>query len=371
MWIECSQYKKTERQTQKSYLNLNLNKKKKMKLVIVLMAMVGISMACETKKTQEEFEDFRRRYRKNYESEDEYQKRCAIFAQNYEKVEEHNFRASRGLVSYTLGINKYADMTNEEFLQYYAGLKPELDSQNKDFVRISAKQTVPKAGENIDWRTSGHLPIIKNQARCGSCWAFATCAVSEALYSIKYNTPYSGLDLSEQMLIECSSGYGNMACNGGLMTNTYKYLIAKDHGFIPEHIHPYISGDGNNGSKTCDYDDKHSVVRITGYSEVPKNENDLISALKKGPVAVGINAGGDFQLYQSGVYCPGGALGLLTGCSALGINHAVLLVGVTDDYWIIQNSWGDFWGEGGFVKICRKYNCNCGICNLASYPHIA
>lgn len=102
-----------------------------MKLAIVLLALVSVTMACDSKKDRDEFEAFRRQYRKFYEDQAEEDYRCSVFAQNYLEIEQHNFRHARGLETYTLEINKYSDLTNEEFMEKYTGLKPELEQKSR------------------------------------------------------------------------------------------------------------------------------------------------------------------------------------------------------------------------------------------------
>lgn len=53
-------------------------------------------------------------------------------------------------------------------------------------------------------------------------------------------------------------------------------------------------------------------------------------------------------------------------CTSDTVNHAVLIVGYTEEYWIVKNWWGDDWGEEGYMKIAKDKN-RCGIANYATY----
>lgn len=102
------------------------------KLAIVILAVVGMSMACQTRKRRDEFDTFKRQYRKNYATEIEAERRCQIFSDNMDKIESHNVQFSRGLSTYTLGMNKFADLTNEEFLALYTGLNAPSEEERQD-----------------------------------------------------------------------------------------------------------------------------------------------------------------------------------------------------------------------------------------------
>ena len=39
--------------------------------------------------------------------------------------------------------------------------------------------------------------------------------------------------------------------------------------------------------------------------------------------------------------------------------------GTGKDYWLLQNSWGSKWGEGGFMRIERGVASGLGLCGLA------
>lgn len=81
---------------------------------------------------------------------------------------------------------------------------------------------------------------------------------------------------------------------------------------------------------------------------------------KVGPIAISINASpSTFQLYSHGIYDD-------VACTSTTVNHAMLVVGYTPEYWILKNWWGQNWGEGGYMKIRRHRNV-CGLANYAAY----
>lgn len=59
-------------------------------------------------------------HKKNYNADEE-AKRKAIFKENLDKINEHNERYEKGEVTYIMGVNKFADLTEEEFKTQYTG----------------------------------------------------------------------------------------------------------------------------------------------------------------------------------------------------------------------------------------------------------
>jgi C1A family cysteine protease len=73
----------------------------------------------------------------------------------------------------------------------------------------------------FDWRKKIKLGKVKNQKKCGSCWAFAALTTLEHHLQIHKHVK---VELSEQQLIDCSKKYGNNGCNGGSTIRAYNYI---------------------------------------------------------------------------------------------------------------------------------------------------
>lgn len=169
--------------------------------------------------------------------------------------------------------------------------------------------------------------------------------------------------LSEQELVDCDIMGTNDGCYGGYMTNAFDFIL-KNGGMTSESDYPYVGQQEDCKAAKLE----HHIANITGYRNVKANEKNLLQAVASQPVSVGIDAGSfAFQFYSEGVF---------TGPCDTELNHGVAIVGYDTDgknkYWIVKNSWGANWGEGGYVRMKREINDSnsglCGIATLASYP---
>ena len=80
---------------------------------------------------------------------------------------------------------------------------------------------------------------MKDQGQCGSCWAFSSTGALEGQHFAKTSQLIS---LSEQNLVDCSHGYLNFGCHGGVMEFAFLY-IKFNGGIDTESSYPYEARD--------------------------------------------------------------------------------------------------------------------------------
>jgi len=311
----------------------------------VLFAVAyGVNITTEVKQA---FADFQSEYDKSYETQEEYLKRLTIFAENMEKVERQNREHVAIGGEEVFGVTKFMDLSAVEFKQMYLTAKP---NNIPDHARVTPDLSKPQALD-IDWRTKGVITSIKDQGQCGSCWAFSAVDAIES-YGV-LNGNYTLTKLSAQQVNACDKV--DDGCNGGNTESAYEY-VHKAGGIETALAYPYTSGGGRTG--ICKFDKSKVAYKITGYKSIKKGEDNVHAAMSDGPLSVCV-AAESFQTYNRGI------LKICLG----GIDHCVQAVGYddTDNYWLVRNSWGQSWGEEGYIRLEQGKNI-CKIGNDATYP---
>ncbi len=225
--------------------------------------------------------------------------------------------------------------------------------QGARFVGTPAKFDPPPS---FDWRDLGACTPVKDQGACGSCWAFATTAPLESCILIKDGV---AMDLSEQWLLNCNSDGYNCE-DGGWWAHDY-HMDKEDPcggtGAVLESACPYTGTDGPCG---CPYPHSYLIdswAFLDGEEWIPPVDTIKWAIMTYGPLTAGVYADIEFAFYSGGVFnydLPDEP------------NHGVVLVGWddtqgSDGVWILRNSWGDGWGEDGYMRI--EYGCSSvGIC---------
>jgi len=317
----------------------------------------------------------------NFQTKGEEMHRYSIFNKSRAFVKEHNIRAANGDETYTVGLNKFAAMTEDEFADRYLNKKMQ---DRKLVLEYSCDGNIFTPDNSVDtpsefsW-VSGRqgfssdagtrVTSVKDQGSCGSCWSFATTAVVEATMCQNGDKDCSSWNgLSPQNLVDCLSytkggnpdlnPYDDHGCSGGFITNGVRSANLNG-GLMNWDDYPYVSGTTKTEG-TCVYDSSNSNLNISsGCATLPSgDETTMAQAIAQaGPLGVGINASGrGFSLYTGGVYSS-------SSCTDR-LNHAVTATGFGNlggiDYFEIKNSWGAAWGDAGYINIERGI----GMCGL-------
>jgi hypothetical protein len=203
---------------------------------------------------------------------------------------------------------------------------------------------------HFDWRELGGCTPVRDQGGCGSCWAFGTVGPLECNILIK---DHKEVDLSEQWLVSCNKdGWG---CNGGWWAHDYhqwKTDRFNGTGAVLEEEFPYEAQD-----LPCEgpYDHPYLIDswHYVGWSQgVPSTDAIKQAIMTYGPISAAVAVTDAFAAYTGGVFNDNDP--------HAPINHAPVLVGWNDSQgangvWILRNSWGAGWGEGGYMRI--EYGC--------------
>lgn len=210
----------------------------------------------------------------------------------------------------------------------------------------------------FDARTKwpGLIHPIRDQQRCGSCWAFSASEVLSDRVAIAANTPSAVL--SPEDMVSCDSS--DMGCSGGTLPTAWEYLTST--GIVSDKCLPYEAGNGSAPKcpKKCEDSETWAASKVKAKTAYAINgmANMQKEIMTNGPIQTAFRVYKSFMSYKTGVYqkhiwelIPEGG-------------HAVKIVGwgTMDgkDYWTVANSWNTNWGDNGFFKILRGKN-QCGI----------
>ena len=109
-------------------------------------------------------EQWMSQHERTYANNAEKKMRFTIFKDNVKYVEKFN---KDGNQTYKVGINNFADLTNEEILSHFTGLKKPSRSYSSRKYKPFMYKNVTDIPTSMDWRDYGAVTSIQHQGRCG------------------------------------------------------------------------------------------------------------------------------------------------------------------------------------------------------------
>ena len=237
--------------------------------------------------------------------------------------------------------NVFSQYTEEQLKGLMGTIIEPLTASGLDF-----EDYVGAVPTNFDARTQWPTLVhpIRDQAQCGSCWAFGASEAFSDRVAIATNGAVN-LVLSPEQLVSCDTN--NYGCSGGYLNYAWNFIVK--NGLVSDACLPYSAGSGNAPAcqKTCSDGSAWVAYKATNVKALSASAAKL-EISTNGPIETAFSVYQDFISYAGGVYQWDGKSSYLGG-------HAIKVVGWGTennvDYWIAANSWGTSWGESGFFRI--------------------
>lgn len=146
-------------------------------LIIVFAALApSMSRILDETVVAEKYKQWMVQHGRTYTLKEEENMRFQIFKDNLNYIE--NFNNNMRNQTYKLSINEFADLTNEEFLAYYAGYKISPTDVSSKTIKRFKYENLTNIPDRIDWREEGAVTQIKNQGSCGKKSNLSSCKVT-------------------------------------------------------------------------------------------------------------------------------------------------------------------------------------------------
>ncbi|CAE7736958.1 CP2 [Symbiodinium sp. CCMP2456] len=185
---------------------------------------------------------------------------------------------------------------------------------------------------------------VYDMGNCSASWAIAVAGALSKRFCIASPKDYGGLRLSPQQLLSCEPL--SRGCGGGALDTVFGYL--KNKGLVSEPCFPY-QADDSVACSLCEEEPKRlaSVCRVANLRQ---------EIFLNGPVVAPVLLLNDFLVYRSGIYQETRTASPLVDRDRQRQLQAVTVLGwgvseASVEYWIIENAWGQDWGENGYAKI--------------------
>jgi len=253
-------------------------------------------------------------------------------------------------------------------------------------LTLSAEQAVAvELPSSFDWREQNLVTADWNQhipEYCGSCWIHGTLSALNDRIKIRRGGKYPDVMLGRQAVVNCVPAADGESpppgCNGGDAYMIHQYL--SEHRVPDESCLPYQARNmgctAENVCRNCKPDEggcwavKSFVgYGVSNYGQVRGEGAMMKEIYKRGPIACSFATDDDFMFnYSANALANDGVFASKTVKTADDIDHIMEVTGWGETasgkkYWVVRNSWGTYWGSGGWSKIKRgdlmaEYECD-------------
>jgi len=333
--------------------------------VLCAAAVSALTVNSENVETVFKFQAWMEQFGKKYDTAASYDHAYHNFVASLKRIASKHSHGGKT----QWGLTKFSDLSQAEFEHFYLTAKPQ---KHKGPINVVKPKKQHPAADMVDWRTKGAVSPVKDQAQCGSCWAFSTTEEFESMTFIKTGKmPILG----PQQLVDCDPQ--SQGCGGGWTYWAWQYLLSAG-GQETEANYPYMAV-----NQPCKFDKMKIAAKLTNFTyPIPPceqgdcsgqaaMEGDLQTAIAKtGPMSICVNAQ-TWNDYQGGVMTGDSCSG-----AAGGIDHCVQLVGydlsggsLGTPYYMVRNSWNTNWGDNGYIYLEIGKN-TCALADVVTYADI-
>ena len=288
-----------------------------------------------------------------------------IDASNYNLIKDNTF-ADNGAKSLYLFYNTNSTIENNHYSSsndFYETMEIDMFIGSSNYTLYNYASTeITDLPSKYDLRELGYVSSVKNQGSNGNCWAFATIATLESciLKALGDNLDLSESNMKNLFGLYSDYGWTYETNKGGIASMGYNYLISW--------LGPVLESDDYYVENTLFSKLLNSIMHVQNVMFIQRKnftDNDEIkkALMTYGAVYTSIYANFDSKGYQ---YYNGNN----------GANHAIVIVGWDDDLvfnnapgkggWIIKNSWGSGWRNGGYGYV-SYYDTTCAPIGKTDY----
>jgi len=282
-------------------------------------------------------------------------------------------------IAFLIGVEgkarRHSELLSRETIEAM-GVKWRGNSSNSHDLLAIDQADLPTDFSWCDKDGTSYCSMSRNQhipQYCGSCWAHG--AVSALADRVKIARKGMGIDINPaiQHMLNCG-GVGS--CMGGSVDGPYQWLLdisKKGEGISYETAQPYLACSSDSDEGFCPHVDttcksaniartcgsfseeggpctglvSYPNISISDYGSISGASAMMKEIFMRGPISCGIDAM-PLLNYESGVIAVKGE----------SVDHVISVVGWGTDsagemYWIVRNSWGEFWGEMGYVRVAK------------------